>query len=93
MDITNYITVLPITIICYIIGLGCKQIPKIKNELIPFIVSICGGLIAIPALYLMPEFPANDIITAISIGMYSGLVSTGINQIYKQIKNLSNSQE
>ena len=38
-------------------------------------------------MYIMPDFPATDIITAISIGIMSGLASTGVNQIYKQIKD------
>jgi hypothetical protein len=32
----------------------------------PVIVGVAGGIIAIPAMYLMPSFPASDIITAIT---------------------------
>ena len=85
MDITNMVTVLPIVIICYLIGLGCKQVDKIKDNTRPVIVGIVGGIVAIPAMYLMKDFPANDVITAISIGITSGLASTGANQVYKQI--------
>lgn len=84
MDLTNYITILPITIICLLIGMGLKQINKIPNKFIPVIVGFIGGLIAIPAMYIMKDFPANDIITAISIGIMSGLSSTGVHQVYKQ---------
>lgn len=84
MDLTNYITILPITIICLLIGMGLKQINKIPNKFIPVIVGFIGGLIAIPAMYIMKDFPANDVITAISIGIMSGLSSTGIHQVYKQ---------
>lgn len=84
MDLTNYITILPITIICLLIGMGLKQINKIPNKFIPVIVGFIGGLIAIPAMYIMKDFPANDVITAISIGIMSGLSSTGVHQIYKQ---------
>lgn len=84
MDLTNYITILPITIICLLIGMGLKQINKIPNKLIPVIVGFIGGLIAIPAMYIMKDFPANDVITAISIGIMSGLSSTGVHQVYKQ---------
>jgi uncharacterized membrane protein YfcA len=52
----------------------------------PVIVGVAGGIIAIPAMYLMPSFPASDIITAISVGIMSGLVSTGVNQLYKKVK-------
>lgn len=84
MDLTNYITILPITIICLLIGMGLKQINKIPNKFIPVIVGFIGGLIAIPAMYTMKDFPANDVITAISIGIMSGLSSTGVHQVYKQ---------
>lgn len=84
MDLSNYVTVLPIVIICYLVGLGCKQYNKIKDNVIPVIVGLVGAVVAIPAMYVMKDFPANDIITAISVGIMSGLASTGVNQVYKQ---------
>ena len=86
MDISSYVTVLPIVIICYLVGIGCKANRKINDKAIPVIVGIVGGIIAIPAMYLMHDFPAEDIITAISVGIMSGFASTGINQVYKQQK-------
>ena len=86
MDISSYVTVLPIVIICYLVGIGCKASRKINDKAIPVIVGIVGGIIAIPAMYLMHDFPAEDIITAISVGIMSGFASTGINQVYKQHK-------
>lgn len=86
MDISSYVTVLPIVIICYLVGIGCKASRKINDKAIPVIVGIVGGIIAIPAMYLMHDFPAEDIITAISVGIMSGFASTGINQVYKQSK-------
>ena len=34
---------------------------------------------------IMPEFPANDLLNAVAIGIVSGLASTGVNQVYKQL--------
>lgn len=79
-------TVLAIVVITYLVGLGCKQIPKIKDELIPVIVGIVGGILGVVGMYAMPDFPAGDILNAIAIGIVSGLASTGVNQVYKQIK-------
>lgn len=87
MDLSNYVTVLPIVVICYLAGIGCKAWSKTSDKLIPVTVGVIGGIIAIPAMYIMPDFPATDIITAISVGIMSGLTSTGVNQIYKQIKD------
>ena len=84
MDISSYVTVLPIVIICYLVGTGCKASRKINDKSIPVIVGIVGGIIAVPAMYVMKNFPAEDIITAISVGIMSGFASTGINQVYKQ---------
>ena len=54
------------------------------------IVVICYliglGVLGAVGMYVMPEFPANDIMTAVAVGIVSGLASTGVNQIYKQIK-------
>ena len=87
MDLSNYATVLPIVIICFLVGMGCKQSNLVKNEIIPVIVGVVGGVIAIPAMYVMKDFPATDIITSISVGIWSGLASTGVHQVYKQITN------
>lgn len=88
MSLESLVTYVPIVIICYLIGMVCKTIKKIKDNVIPIIVSIAGGVIGVIALYTVKDYPANDIITAISVGISSGLVSTGANQIYKQLKKL-----
>lgn len=86
MDLSNCATVVPIVIICYLVGIGCKVSKKVSDKAIPVIVGIVGGIVAIPAMYVMPNFPAEDVITAVSVGIMSGLASTGVNQIYKQSK-------
>lgn len=85
MDLSNCVTVVPIIIICYAIGCLCKVVEKIPDKCIPVIVAIAGGIIAVPAMTVMPDFPATDVITAISVGIMSGLTSTGVNQIGKQM--------
>ena len=86
MDITQIGTSLAIVVICYLIGLGAKTIPAVKDNQIPVIVGAFGGVLGAVGMYVMPEFPANDIMTAVAVGIVSGLASTGVNQIYKQIK-------
>lgn len=84
MDIMQAGTVLAIVVICYLIGLGAKNISAVKDEIIPVIVGVCGGILGVVGMYAMPDFPAHDILNAIAIGIVSGLASTGVNQIYKQ---------
>ena len=46
-----------------------------------------GALLGALCLYLgVPEFPATDIVTAIAVGIVSGLAATGVNQAIKQMK-------
>ena len=85
MDITTIGSVTAIVAICYLIGLAVKAIPSIPDNLIPVIVGVCGGALGVVGLYVMPEFPAQDVLNAIAIGIASGLASTGANQIYKQL--------
>lgn len=86
MDITQIGTSVAIVVICYLIGLGVKAVPKIKDNLIPVIVGAFGGILGAIGMFVIPDFPASDVMTAIAVGIVSGLASTGVNQIYKQVK-------
>ena len=46
---------------------------------------VLGGILGVVGLYWIPEYPAQDIITAIAVGIMSGLAATGVNQVYKQL--------
>lgn len=86
MDITQVSTVIAIVVITYLVGLTAKSIPQIKDNIIPIIVGIVGGALGIVGMYVIPSFPANNVLDAISVGIVSGLASTGVNQVYKQLK-------
>lgn len=73
-------------VITYLIGYAAKQLPKVKDSYIPVIVGTAGGILGIIGMYVIPDFPANDVLNAIAVGIVSGLSSTGVNQIYKQVK-------
>ena len=77
--------IIAITVICYLIAIIIKATPLNKKWL-PIICGISGGLLGIIGKYLIPQYPADDYITAIAIGIISGLAATGSNQIYKQFK-------
>ena len=79
-------SVAAITVICYLVGQGAKVSP-LDDKYIPIICGACGGVLGVIAFLIqMPDFPAADIITAIAVGIVSGLAATGANQIYKQLK-------
>lgn len=87
MDFAQVSTVVSIVVITYLIGLAAKAIPTVKDNYIPIIVGVAGGILGVVGMYVIADFPANDVLNAISVGIVSGLASTGVNQIYKQVKN------
>jgi len=54
---------------------------------LPVIAAILGALLGIGGFYLVPSIiPADNVLTALLIGIGSGLASTGTNQVFKQLK-------
>lgn len=79
-------SVAAITVICYLIGLVVK-VSGLDNKWIPAIVGLCGAILGVAGLYLgLPDFPATDPLTAVAVGIVSGLAATGVNQAVKQLK-------
>ena len=79
------VSVAGITVICYLIGQIVKA-TGLDNKWIPCIVGVAGGALGIAGLYLMADFPATEPVTAIAVGIVSGLAATGANQLGKQLK-------
>ena len=91
MDITSLgITgVAAITVICLLIGQGVKC-TSLDNKYIPVICGAAGGILGVAAMFLMPDYPATDYITAAAVGIVSGFAATGVNQAVKQMGGGSN---
>lgn len=73
-----------ITVICYLVATIVKA-TKLDNKWLPAICGAIGAVLGIVSLYLMPDFPAQDVITALAVGVVSGLAATGADQVYKQL--------
>jgi hypothetical protein len=86
MDISSLgITgVAAITVICLLIGQGVKA-SGLDNKFIPIICGVCGAVLGIVGMFIVPDFPATDYITAAAVGIVSGLAATGANQVIKQL--------
>lgn len=82
------ITTIPaIIVIAYLVGMACKAIDAVPDKFIPVIVGAVGAILGIVGMYTMTDFPAQDVLNALAVGIASGLASTGVNQIVKQLKN------
>ena len=84
MDFMGIAGVAGITIICYLAALAIKQTP-LANKWLPTICGLLGGVLGVAGLFTMPDFPAGDILTAIAVGIVSGLAATGADQLGKQL--------
>ena len=73
-----------ITVICFLIGQVVKA-SGLDNKWIPITCGISGALLGVLGLFMMPDFPATDYITAAAVGIVSGLAATGANQVIKQL--------
>lgn len=78
-------SVAAITVICLLVAQGVKA-TSIDNKWLPVLCGVVGGVLGVVGMYVMPDFPANDVITSVAVGIVSGLAATGANQVYKQLK-------
>ena len=72
-----------IAVIVFLVVQAVKATP-LEDKWLPVIAGAVGGALGLAATYLMPEYPAHDPLTAVAVGIVSGLAATGAHQIYKQ---------
>lgn len=77
-------TCLAIVCVCLIVGMMVKNISFIDDKWIPCIVAFVGAMLALLGFYTLENFAA-DWLSAVQIGIASGLASTGLHQIVKQL--------
>lgn len=78
-------SVAAITVICYLVGLIVKA-SGLNDKYIPICCGVAGAALGVAGLYLgLPDFPAGDPLTALAVGIVSGLAATGANQVFKQL--------
>lgn len=84
MDILGIAAIPVITVICFLVAEAVKATP-LDNKWLPIICGTIGGALGVVAMFIMPEFPAHDYLTAVAVGIVSGLAATGAHQVYKQL--------
>lgn len=80
METLGIASVAAITVIAFLAGL-CVKASKLDNKWIPLICGVVGGALGAVGMNVMPDFPATDIITAVAVGIVSGLAATGVNEL------------
>ena len=85
MEAMGMTSVAAITVIAYLLGEFAKA-SRLDNKWIPIICGVAGGAVGLLGMAVMPAFPAEDVISAVAVGIVSGLAATGANQIVKQMK-------
>lgn len=79
----GFASVAAITVICFLAAQAVKLTP-LDTKWLPVICGVLGGILGVVGMFVMPEFPAHDVLNAIAYGIVSGLAATGAHQIYKQ---------
>ena len=80
----GYTAVAAITVICYLAATAIKATP-LDNKWLPVICGALGAALGVMGMYIMPDYPAGDVVTALAVGIVSGLAATGANQAVKQL--------
>ena len=90
MELFGVGSVAIITVICFLVAEAVKATP-LDNKWLPVICGALGGVLGVVAMYVMDNYPAHDVLTAIAVGIVSGLAATGAHQVGHQlVKNSDN---
>ena len=81
-----------ITVICWLSAQGIKA-AGLDAKWLPVICGVLGGILGLVGQRIMPGFPAQDLLTAIAVGVVSGLAATGAHQIFKQLGKSDNADD
>ena len=82
----NVIIIPSIVIISYLVTEFFKIILKVNKKFLPVISGLAGGCIGIVAYFAVPSLlDGFDILSAIAIGIVSGLTATGSNELIKNL--------
>ena len=83
MDIPEVATVVSIVVICYLIGFGIKLSP-LDDKWIPLCVGVAGAILGVVGMHVIPNYPADNIMDAVAVGIVSGFAATGIDQAFRK---------
>ena len=85
MELMGMAGVAAISVIAWLVGEAVKLSP-LEDRWIPVVCGACGAALGVVGMYTMPAFPAGDVLSALAVGIVSGLAATGADQISKQLR-------
>ncbi len=85
MENLGFTAIPAITVICYLIAQIVKA-TAVDHKWLPIVSRTVGAILGIAAMYIMPDFAATDYISAVAVGIVSGLAATGVHQVAKQLQ-------
>ena len=80
-----------ITVICFLAAEILKQF-SVKRKWIPVYCACLGGILGLGALFLFPDYPDDNLYSAVSVGIVSGFAATGVHQVYKKLISAATNQ-
>ena len=83
MAIPEVATVVSIVVICYLIGFGIKLSP-LDDKWIPLCVGVAGAILGVVGMNVIPNYPADNIMDAVAVGIVSGFAATGVDQAFRK---------
>ncbi|NLV87045.1 MAG: enolase [Clostridiales bacterium] len=83
------VSVAAITVVSYLVAQAVKA-TRLDGKWLPVICGVCGGIMGVFGLGVMPDFPADDVLTALAVGIVSGLAATGSHEIFKKMGVIKN---
>ncbi len=82
---TEFVSCPAIALICYFIGFCFNRFFPKQDRFIPCLCGVCGIILGVVVYYTIPGFIcASNWISAVCVGLVSGLAATGADQVYKQ---------
>ena len=85
MEIMGITSVAAIVVICLLLAEALKA-SNLNKKWLPTICGVMGAVCGVAAFFVMPDFPAEDLMTAAAVGIVSGLAATGGYEAVHQIK-------
>lgn len=70
-----------ITVICFLIAELLRRTPM-DAKWIPVVCACAGCALGFAAMWVIPDYPSDNLFSALAVGIVSGFAATGIRQMF-----------